>query len=162
MGIDDRDRIVHYPQLGEPRGLTTRAAAAWRRVNTYYLIRGETVEVMDDPPPCFTVKEWEPYAEMTVREGWRLANSPFTLQGETPTERRSRQARSIRTVACDDCTLAYQLGRVMVGKCHPPKYATTPADRLLASNRTEGSTDEFAPGDGTREAYVSREARLPD
>ena len=153
-----------FPHLGQPDNLTSRAAADWRRRNTYYIQRGEHLspEVLAARPACFTTKEWTGYISSVPSDGWRLDDSPWTVQNESTTEATQRQLRAAPAVACDDCTLAHQLSERMAGRCHPPQYAITPVKRLMESEFTEGSTDVAAPRTSPSRSDVLFEESVPE
>ena len=160
------DRVrPKYPHLGQPEGQTTRAAAEWRRSNTYFIVKGEAIrsEVLADPLPCFTPKEWGPYVSSAAHEGYRMPNSPQATQRETPAESAARQQRAARVAACEDCMLKFQEDMGKEGRCFPPKYALTPIGRLLESEHqiTEKGT-HAAPRHGTEAPNVFREKVLPE
>lgn len=162
---DTTTGLAQYAHLGQPENLSERKARAWRRANSYYIAPGETIapETLADPPDCFTPKEWEAYVTSLPNfAGWRMPDSPLIVHNETEPERLSRQARSARSVACEDCTLAYQLAARLRGRCHPPEYAVTPVSRLLESEFTEGPGDDAASGDGTQPTDVLPQARVPE
>lgn len=180
----DTKATRHFPQYGEPPGLTRKQARDWRRVNTWYINRGEEIEeaVLADPPACFTEKEWRTWLDTLPLDTFRLPDSPYTVQGEKPDERLARQQRSTRAAACSDCMLERQMRAEEAGVCHPPQYARTPRNcrqpaigaegcpdhgrYCMSSIRralgTEGPDDDAAPGDETGRSDVLFEEELSD
>lgn len=176
-------RGIEFAHLGQPHKQTIRAARQWKRENTYYLTRGEQVrpEVLADPPACFTEQEWRSYLQTLPYEGFRLADSPYIIQNETPDEQLERQKRATRASACSDCMLERQMRAEEEGVCHPSPYNNTPrrcslpmrgaegcpdhGHYCMTSIRqalTEGSTDGAAPRSRTGEANVLREKGVPE
>ena len=152
-----------FPHMGEPAGLSQRAASKWRRAHTHYINASERIrpEVVGDPPDCFTPKEWEQWLDTLPIGSWHMEGSPNKVLHETEAEALARQRRSTLAAACEDCTLAYQLGQVIQDRCHPPEHAITPADRLR-TDQMEGSPNVVAPGDGTQPPNVLFQAQLRD
>ena len=156
---------IDYPHLGQPDGLTYRAAAEWRRSNTYLVKNNERIlpEVVADVPDCFSPQEWMQYLSTLPLGGYRLPNSPHTIQDEKPAEKLARQKRGARAAACDDCLLFFQLDQRSKGLCHPPPHAITPVSRLMESehNVTEG-TDVAAPRNSAERPHVPFQEKLHD
>lgn len=151
-----------YPHLGEPEGLTTRAALDWKRVNTYYIRRNEHLdsEVLAEPMACFTPEEWVAWLTMLMASGgYHLPNSPRVTSDEGKVDRLDRHRRAARMAACDDCTLAQQLSERLAGRCHPLRYAITPVKRLMES---EGVPDGATARDGTEPAHVLFQEIVPE
>lgn len=183
-GYRDNRATVHFPEFGEPPGLTRRQARDWRRANTWYITNGEKIapEVLADPPACFTPKEWAKWLPTLPYGGFKIPGSPSAVQGELPHEALARQQRATRAAACSDCMLERQMRAEEAGVCHPPQYAVTPRNcrqpmrgaegcpdhghycmsAVRQALGMEGSTDGAAPGVSGQGSDVRNQEGVPE
>lgn len=90
--------------------------------------------VVDHAPRCFGLPRWQHYLGSWVRV-------PFVAEAQGPARRPAmiskdhweeiRQARATRVMACEDCTLRYQLAMKRDGLCSPVSMEHTPLGRLM-------------------------------
>lgn len=115
-----------------------------------FILQGEELDptAVGNPPACFRPSEWEPYADMVARIGFRVPGEqpgPSRRPKYLPRESFDalRQARALREQACADCTIAYQVAQRVSGRCHPVNFDRTPIGRALGG---EVVVDELEPG----------------